>query len=182
MRDYNLGLVLGRFQTLTTGHELILRRALRLCDRVVVYIGSADKSGTERNPFSYELRKSLIESAFEWEAFSKRIDVLPLDDLGAGDNPIWGEYVLSSFKRDCGRLPDLYVTGCERERPSWFTNGMAPDMDELRICRSTDAVSATKCRELMRAGERDRWEALTPKATWSRFDEMKSILDSIKER
>ena len=48
MRPYRLGLVLGRFQGLHIGHEAIIRRALAVCDRVIVMIGSADTTNNMR--------------------------------------------------------------------------------------------------------------------------------------
>ena len=35
-RPYRLGLVLGRFQGLHIGHEAVIRKALSVCDRVIV--------------------------------------------------------------------------------------------------------------------------------------------------
>ena len=61
MKKYKTGLVLGRFQTFHNGHEYIINKALEICDKVLVFIGSSDKFGTIENPFSYELRKKLIK-------------------------------------------------------------------------------------------------------------------------
>ena len=52
MKKYKTGLVLGRFQTFHKGHEYIINKALEICDKVLVFIGSSDKSGTIENPFS----------------------------------------------------------------------------------------------------------------------------------
>ena len=61
MKKYKTGLVLGRFQTFHKGHEYIINKALEICSKVLVFIGSSDKYGTQENPFSYELRKKLIK-------------------------------------------------------------------------------------------------------------------------
>ena len=50
---YTLGMVIGRFQVLHNGHVNMVKRALDLCDVVVVYIGSSQEARTKVNPFSY---------------------------------------------------------------------------------------------------------------------------------
>ena len=67
MKKYKTGLVLGRFQTFHKGHEYIINKALEICSKVLVFIGSSDKDGTQENPFSYELRKKLIKKIYENE-------------------------------------------------------------------------------------------------------------------
>ena len=56
-KPFRLGLVVGRFQALHTGHEDMISRAIALCDRVGIFVGSSQESGTFQNPFSYDLRR-----------------------------------------------------------------------------------------------------------------------------
>ena len=49
MKPYDVGLVCGRFQTFHKGHEKLVDTGLLLCDRLLILIGSAQESGTERN-------------------------------------------------------------------------------------------------------------------------------------
>ena len=51
-KPYDCGVVCGRFQTFHIGHESLIDTALRLCDRVLILIGSAQEYGTERNPLT----------------------------------------------------------------------------------------------------------------------------------
>ena len=82
MRPYRLGLVLGRFQGLHIGHEAIIRRALAVCDQVIVMIGSADKEGTSHDPFPVSLRKKMLQAMFPHLVKSGRVILVPLNDLG----------------------------------------------------------------------------------------------------
>ena len=59
MEKYKIGVVLGRFQMLHKGHISLIDEASKLSDKVVVLVGSADKSNTIDNPFSFEERKEI---------------------------------------------------------------------------------------------------------------------------
>ena len=112
MKPYHLGLVLGRFQGLHIGHEAVIRKALSLCDRVIVLIGSADKSGTSHDPFPASLRREMLEAAFPRLSKNGRLILQPLNDLGVGNVPAWGDYVLSSAREAAGEV-DCVVYGDE---------------------------------------------------------------------
>jgi len=155
MRLYKTGLVIGRFQPLHKGHEFLIKRALSLCDIVYIYVGSAQEGGTEVNPYSYYDRKLFLLTVFGKEFRAGRIVINPLYDQGLGNCPSWGQYVLDTFKADNGCLPDLYITGCEKERSSWFTNEIAPNMDELRLTRHNIVISGTECRIVLKQGQKD---------------------------
>lgn len=178
---YGTGLVLGRFQMLHNGHVGMIKTALDICDQVVVYIGSADKHGTFRNPFPYNVRRDMFDLVFPEESAADRLVVAPLNDIGAGDNPIWGQYVMDSFMNDFGKAPDLYITGCEKERPSWFTDDIAPSMDELRLSRRVNDISASQCREYLRKTDPKSWRAMVPSQLHYLFDAYKMYVDDAKE-
>jgi len=65
---------LGRFQPMHLGHYKTIERYSEEYDLVIV-IGSADKSGTEENPLSFEQRKNIIRSCFP------DIEILGLEDF-----------------------------------------------------------------------------------------------------
>ena len=50
------GVIITRAQPLHIGHVKVIKKALEENDRVLLIIGSADKSMTERNPFSINQR------------------------------------------------------------------------------------------------------------------------------
>lgn len=181
MRLYKLGMVIGRFQVLHNGHTSMVRRALDLCDIVVVYIGSSQEARTAINPFSYEERREMFEQVFVLEQACGRLIVRPLPDIGVGNNNDWGTYVLNTFEKEFHRLPDLYVTGCEKVRSSWFTNEIAPNTDELRMTRHNIEVSGTLCRSVLYANNYDKWCELVPIELFDKFTEYKDILNLIGE-
>lgn len=178
---YKLGMVIGRFQVLHNGHVTMVRRALDLCDVVIVYIGSSQEARTKVNPFSYEERREMFAEVFTLEITCGRLIIRPLPDIGVGNNEDWGAYVLDTFKKEFHRLPDLYVTGCEKVRSSWFTNEIAPNTDELRMTRHNIEVSGTSCRSVLRANDYIKWCESVPLELFTKFTEYKDILNLVEE-
>ena len=116
MKQYKIGLVLGRFQGVHFGHESIIEHALALCEEVLVFIGSSDKSGTKENPFPYELRYNMLH-----DIYKDSIHIYPLPDLGVGNVPKWGDYVIENAIKVLGK-PDLIIYGEEPKLNTWYKN------------------------------------------------------------
>jgi hypothetical protein len=96
-----------------------------------------------------------------------------------GNNENWGAYVLNTFEKEFHKLPDLYVSGCEKERSSWFTNELAPNTDELRMTRHNIEVSGTLCRATLIENDYDKWCELVPWTLFNKFEDYKNILREI---
>lgn len=171
-------MVIGRFQMFHNGHEELIDTALELCERVVVFVGSSQESGTSKNPFDFKTRKEMIECCFPAQCFAERLVVCPLQDIGVGDNTSWGKYVIEEFKKVCwGFTPDLYISGCEKERSSWFSDELAPTMNELRISRNKNAVSATECRKYLTDNDFDSWKNCVPVFLYGKFNWYRTLLE-----
>ena len=68
MKPYDVGLVCGRFQTFHKGHEKLVDTGLLLCDRLLILIGSAQESGTERNQYTDQNpKRDLWRSARDYD-------------------------------------------------------------------------------------------------------------------
>ena len=90
-KPFSLGILVGRFQTIHAGHELMIETALSLCKQVGIFVGSSQEAGTAQNPFSYETREKLLRLLF-----GEQVQIFPLPDIGVGNNGTWGEYVLEN--------------------------------------------------------------------------------------
>ena len=64
MKPYDTCLICGRFQTFHIGHESLIETGLKLCDRVLILIGSAQECGTERNPFNINTRTKMLKEIY----------------------------------------------------------------------------------------------------------------------
>lgn len=76
----DFGVFIGRFQPLHLGHEHTIRHALNRVERLIVLIGSANMARNPRNPFTYDERRAMLESAFPAEMADGRLIAEPLDD------------------------------------------------------------------------------------------------------
>ena len=114
---YDSGLIVGRFQTFHKGHQSLVDAGLSLCDRILILIGSAQESGTERNPFNIATRIDVIRSVYE---DNKRVSVYALPDLTHEDDlsPEWGRYLLDQVDRYIYKAPELMIYRIAARKPT----------------------------------------------------------------
>ena len=150
---YDSGLIVGRFQTFHKGHQSLVDAGLSLCDRILILIGSAQESGTERNPFNIATRIDVIRSVYE---DNKRVSVYALPDLTHEDDlsPEWGRYLLDQVDRYIYKAPELMIYGNDEARSRWFDVEDIKDTAEFIIPRSRLPISATMLRDMMVRDER----------------------------
>ena len=83
----NRYIILGRFQPFHKGHEYLLHTTFDLAgeNEVVVAIGSSSKGWETNNPWTFDERKSMIES---WlDANQKSASIVGIEDIN--DPPNW---------------------------------------------------------------------------------------------
>lgn len=173
-KPFELGIIVGRFQTFHTGHEYMVEKAAAVCERVAIFIGSSQESGTQKNPFTYETRERILK-----KLFGDTVEIYPLPDIGVGNNSAWGEYVLENVKMNCGRTPDLLVSGKEERRLNWFdsTGVMAA---ELYVPKTID-ISATKMREFFITGDYEEWKKYTSPRLWDEYKKLRDFVLASKD-
>jgi nicotinamide-nucleotide adenylyltransferase len=74
------GLIVGRFQPFHKGHLAVIREVLRKCDDIIVVIGSAEESHTDRNPFTSGERYQMLLSSITPEQRA-RVLIIPVRDV-----------------------------------------------------------------------------------------------------
>lgn len=166
-KPFRLAILVGRFQVIHLGHVEMAEKALGCAQRVAVLIGSAQESGTEKNPLSYEERADCLRAVF-----GERVELYPLPDAGIGNNPRWGAYVLEAAARLCGEAPDLAVSGQEERRQSWY-EGLP--VAELTVPK-TIPISASQLRLWLERDERENWAAYTPPALHPRYPQLREAV------
>ena len=175
MKPFALGILVGRFQVVHAGHEQMIRTAMALCDRVGIFIGSSQESGTSKNPFPYELRRQLLENLF-----GDGIEIYPLPDIGVGNTAAWGDYVLENVQARFGRLPDLLVSGKESRRLDWFDSVQGVRIAELYIPKTIE-ISASKMREYLIADDREIWETYVNQKNHALYPELRALALASRE-
>ncbi|MEF8880630.1 MAG: adenylyltransferase/cytidyltransferase family protein [Candidatus Nanohaloarchaea archaeon] len=161
---------LGRFQPLHLGHREVIEEFEKEFDDFSVLIGSPEKSRTERNPLTFEERKSLIKACFP------DIDVLPVEDTD--ESPEDTEWEDDVNKLWAGKFEEegfeIIISGNElvREIIENHTSIQVrrPEMHNESI------YSGTEVRRRINSGE--EWRYLTPKCS---HEKLENFLERIKK-
>lgn len=178
---YDSGMVVGRFQTFHLGHQHLIDSALQLCDRVLVFVGSSQEYGTERNPLNVETRIRMLRQIYEND---KEVMIYPLPDLTEEKDitPEWGKYVLDNCKRYLYKNPEIFVFGNDTNRgSSRFTDEDLNNTSQFIINRATIPISGTKLRELMVYGDikRSEWMSWVNPKLHKFYDEIRGELMTV---
>ena len=175
MKPFELGIMVGRFQTFHIGHEYMIEKAVAVCGKVGIFIGSSQESGTAKNPFTYAQREAVLR-----RVFGEKIEIYPLPDIGVGNNAKWGDYVLRSVRQRFGKAPDLLISGKEERRVSWFDSVDGVSVAELYVPKIID-ISATEMRAWLIDGDLAQWQRYSPEALWDDYDEMRTAVLASKD-
>lgn len=154
-KPFDLGLVVGRFQHVHVGHEHMINTALRLCDRVLIFVGSSQETGSNpRNPYNVATRIEMIQEIYETNVIVRALpDMTDEDDI----NPAWGRYVLRNVQQAVYKLPEIMVYCNDEARSGWFDPEDIKGITEVIVSRAHIPISATRLREYLKFNERDLW-------------------------
>lgn len=148
----NTSLFIGRFQPFHTGHLLVLQGMVKICDRVVIAIGSAEKSGEPENPYTAEQRKEFIQAALQDEDIIPKYDVIFIEVNDMDSDADWAKEVLKA----AGHVDTLWSGNPDTIR---CFDGMGIKIQEIK---EVPGISGTEIRERMK--NKGNWKSLVPKA------------------
>lgn len=171
---FKTGLVIGRFQPLHKGHQMLIEAALDSCDRVVVLIGSSQAFGTRENPLSSSDRYRMIASCFSKEYEEGRLLILPIADReNYSDDSSFGEYVYAHIRNAFGIQPDCVIEGKESVRKDWWAS--MPHRGHIEVSRDGLEVSGTALRHAILTDDQeyiDTYSATNTKEFHSKIKEV----------
>lgn len=148
---------IGRFEPFHHGHAAVLERALKLADRVIILIGSANTPRSTRNPWNVSEREVMIRAAFE--ADTSRIIVKPLRDhlyndaLWVSDVQRIVSDVISVAKDTKKEELKIGMIGHHKDQSSYYLN-MFPQWQQVSA-HNVEGVSATDLRDYLFANEQN---------------------------
>ena len=174
-KPFELGIIVGRFQTFHIGHGYIIEKAAAVCETLAVFIGSSQESGTLKNPFTYETRKRILK-----KLYGDKIVIFPLPDIGVGNNSTWGRYVLNSAEERFNKTPDLLISGREQRRIDWFDGIEDVCVSELYVPKIID-ISATRMRDFFISGDFESWKKYTNKKLWDEYNLLRAEVIASKD-
>jgi nicotinamide-nucleotide adenylyltransferase len=183
LKPFKLGFMLGRFQHIHLGHEMLIRKAASVCDTLIVLVGSEQAKGTLRNPFDINVRLGLIRKVFKDD---KNIIISSISDLTHEDDHSqeWSIFLLNRLMEviDHNKIkqnPDLFIYGDDEERASWFKD--ENNFSKLIITRETIDISATRLREYIVKNNRFKWRQYVNPLIYDDFDLLRKKLLEIEE-
>lgn len=178
MKPYDVGLICGRFQTFHIGHESLVEAGLKLCDRLLILIGSAQECGTERNPFNIITRTKMLKTIY---GDKPSIMIYGLSDMSNENDicPEWGRFLLDNTERYIHKSPELMLYGNDEARSHWFSQEDIKETSELIVNRGKIPISATMVREYMVSDSRREWMRCVNPRLHKLYDELRSELMTV---
>jgi bifunctional NMN adenylyltransferase/nudix hydrolase len=85
MNEKSYCVFIGRFQPVHNAHVQTIKNALALADEVCVIVGSYRQTATVKNPWTHEMRETMIRSCFTAKE-NERIKIAPMRDFLYNDN------------------------------------------------------------------------------------------------
>lgn len=154
MSKGKLGVFTARMQPLHKSHEFLIEQSMKENEKTYVFMGSADKFRTERNPFTIEERMGMFRKVFSEELISGKLFLVPLNDLtDETDNDFaWGQYLYDNIVTHTGENEfSIYYSDNPEIMLSWFTDELKNKInfrffDRKKIFRE---LSATKIRNAL---------------------------------
>jgi nicotinamide-nucleotide adenylyltransferase len=141
-------LFVGRFQPLHIGHLKAIKWILKKCDKIIIVIGSSQESKTDKNPFSLNERKKMIENTLKAEGMEGKYEIIDIPDVH--NDEAWIKNILEKTKFDIVFTMNDWTKRCfEKYKIS---------VKEHPIF---DNISGSKIREMIKNNE--KWESLVPK-------------------
>lgn len=184
------GVILFRAQPFHNGHLSMVKKGFEDSRKhngdLYIFVGSADKSGTVRNPIPIEFRLMLIEGALHENFTSEElqhIHIFPLDDLSDETNNSydWGRYL---YMKMLGKTHDSDMTIYYSDDPqimlSWFD---AEDRWCLRFkfLDRYQNISATMVRRIFIEENDDLLQMLVPNFVYMHKKEILKYLKEARE-
>lgn len=182
------GVILFRAQPFHLGHLNMVKKAYEDCKStnsdLYIFVGSADKSGTVRNPLPIDFRLMLIEGSLH-EAFSTQdlmhIHVIPLKDLSdeADNSYNWGRYLfLKMFHYTKDTDMTIYYSDKPEIMLSWFDSEDRWCL-RFKFLDRYKGISATSVRSLITEGYDVALDVVPPFVAMH-LKEIKEYLDKAK--
>lgn len=176
-KKYKLSLVLGRFNHIHKGHELLINKSIEVSKKTLILLGSAGEEKTLRNPFSLDTRKRLVEKIFD----KQDILIYGLKDM-SHEHDIsfkWGRYILDNVYLLTGKKPDVMFYGNDESRKGWFSKEDIQGIDEVIVSRDEIKISATYLRGLILIGDKEEWKKYVDEKIYDEFESLRDELLNI---
>jgi bifunctional NMN adenylyltransferase/nudix hydrolase len=170
--QYDLAVVIGRFEPLHVGHQILLNKAFMVADKVLVLIGSSHAPRTIKNPFTYDERSQMVIQA----AGTSNIFTAPLvDNLYSDDewvtsvqNEVATVLLAGKGWTDKDVKSKVAIVGNKKDESSYYLD-LFPQYDYVAVDEVKLGFDATAIREVIfeKPGFIELLKSLVPEYTFS---------------
>ena len=105
-KKYSVAVYIGRFQPFHNGHLHAIKEGLRIADRVLILVGSADSPRTTKNPFTFGERGRMIQEALAASSIRERYQIRAINDFPYNEQE-W----IAAVQEEVTDFADNYVPG-----------------------------------------------------------------------
>ena len=147
-KNFNLGLVVGRFEPIHLGHEKIINISLKSCDKTALLV-TYNNADSIKNPYSIEYILHLINKIYPEEIQNNKLEVIPFKNDIPFDSK-YGEKIISTVNNVCLQRPDFIVYGSDKNISKCFNNDTRKNLFEVVVNRDEFNISATDIREALK--------------------------------
>jgi len=149
--DYPMiGLYMGRFQPFHKGHLHLIKEALKEVKKLIIVVAVPLRK-TEKDPFSAEERKKMVELALKEEGLLNKVVIYTLSDI-----PSDSEYV-GHVRLHVPGFNVVFV-GDNSLNQKLFSEAKFT----VKTCARYKGINSTDIRQMMRT--RKGWEGMVPKS------------------
>lgn len=145
---YKVGVYIGRFQPIHLGHLKTIEKMDKMCERIIISIGSSNRPKTIENPWSSEERIGMISNAImEYLPTMdiKRVSFQQVNDYMYNDNKWAAETFTSAMMNGATATKETCLFGHFKDDSSYYLN-MYPQWD-LNTVVSYKVLNATDIRD-----------------------------------
>jgi cytidyltransferase-like protein len=159
MKPYKYGFIVMRAQPVHKGHQKIIEKGITLCENFLILLG-VEKERTARNPFSYDLRKTMLQSLYG--DVYPHVQIAPISERFDVSSQEWGNIVLKETKRYFGDFPDCMIFGLRDriDRELWFSEEAKQRLVMIPY-NNPEKISGTKIRNWIRAKNIEKFKFYT---------------------
>lgn len=188
-----IGVFLARMQPLHNGHLYVIDVALSQVNILHIILGSADKSGIERNPIDVEDRAEYLRSAlidkYGADVVEERVQIHELDDWSTEDDydakNEWGKYLYYNIvSRARTQNFHLYFSDNPSVMLSWFDNDLRHRINFTFLEREyiEDGISATKIRKAIHENNHEFVKKYCPAVIVNNIDYITKLINRSRGR
>lgn len=147
-----VGVFIGRFQPFHQGHLAVIKKALEVCEQLIIVVGSIKRAPTIKNPWTFEERKSLIEANLHAvnSDSAHRVKVVGVEDQMYNET-VWNNSVIALvLEHAAAPESEIAIVGHDKDESTYYLNAF-PEWARIEL-PNFYGLNATPMREQYFAG------------------------------